>query len=638
MSCQHVPAEGDSRMGGSDNGSTAEEKASSADSAEEAIDVRERIRAATRFLEDDKLEAARREIAPLVREGRLPSEVNALLTEIEARRRTMEGRMTPEASNRLALDEVKAGLAIPENYGKTVEIPPMDPDVELPPGPMEELVNSPVSMDLEEADVAEIIEELSRIENMNIIADQALAGDAAAEGAEGEDGGFPPEGGGGGPTLTVKVREVPLREVLSYISRNMGIAFHVGSNIIWVTQTDGNTDNAPKLHTRVYKLRRGLIPGPASAGGDTGSGLGATAGGGDEYMDLDLEDALSYVLTDAEDPFRLFPKRNLLLARGTLEQLRRVEEMLRDFDIRPQQVLIEARFVTISHADLMRVSMDWSAISVDSDDASASLQPRISIGQQGSQSTEFSGDGSALSLSGVLGEVDFDVVIEAMRQTSSFRTLSAPRITVINNHEAEIKKGYTLRYWEEWQVQEANIDTGEDSEVNAEDLFFFEPVGSPQSENIGLSLKVRVNIGHDIETVLLSLTPASTQLDGFFNYGTGGDPEELLDDQGNIEDADSPRSYQLPKVTENSLATTVLAKSGQTVVLGGMIETREISQEKKVPFIGDIPLLGRFFRSEEDVSEPQHLLVFVTPRIINENGEFVRVNDLSPASPAGSNQ
>lgn len=643
VSCQHLPAEAD---GGRPGEVPPPEVSGSAEAG--TYDVRRRVRNATRFLEQDKLEAARREIAPLVQEGVLPQEVESLMAEIEHRRSLMAGRLTPASSERVALQEVNAGLTLPETYGRTVTIPPTDRDIELPSGPMEELVNSPVSMDFEDADVTEIIETLSRIENMNIIADQALMQqgevpeEAAGLGAPGPD-----EGAAGDlPTLTVKVQDVPLREILSYISRNMGIAFHVGRNVIWVTQSDGERDNAPKLYTRIYKLRRGLIPGPTGGGGGGGGGgLGASAGGGDEYTDLDLEDALSYVLVDAEDPFRLFPKRNLLIARGTLEQLRRAEEILRSFDIRPKQVLIEARFVTISHADLMRLSFDWGTVGVTNPDGSgttlhsATVAPNIALGPEASQSTAFSGSGSALNLAGVLGEVDFNLMIEAMQRTQSFRTLSAPRVTVINNHEAEIKKGYTLRYWEEWEAIEVDIDVDNDGEgggdgVNINDPFYYEPVGSPQSENIGLSLKVKVNIGHDSETVFLSLTPASTQLDGFFNYGTGGDPTELLEgDNNNNNDDVVRRSYQLPKVTENSLATTVVAKSGQTVVLGGMIETRVINQVRKVPFIGDIPLLGRFFRSDEDVNEPEHLLVFVTPRVINENGEFVRVNQDSEPFP-----
>ena len=597
---------------------------------------RRRILLASGFLEAGDLAAAREAVDPLVNEpyltGELGEQILDIMIEIRRRESMREGKLNQDSSRRVALDEVQAGLSLPENYGQTVTISPTATDIELPSGPMEDLVNSNVSMDFKNATVPEIIATLSRIENMNIIADQALL--EVPEAAGGGLGAPEPGGGVGGmPTLTVHVTDVPLREVLSYVSRNLGIDFHVGQNVIWVTQAEGNTDNAPELHTRTYKLRRGLIPGPAPSGGGMGSGLGASSGGGDEYSDLDLEDALSYVLVDAEDPFRLFPKRNLLVVRGTLEQLRRVEEILRDFDTRPKQVLIEARFVTISHADLMRLSFDWSTFGVDNPDGegttvhSARFDPGVAVGQEQSQSTIFKGLGSTLSLAGVIGELDFNVMMEAMRQTQSFRTLSAPRVTVINNHEAEIKKGYTLRYWEEWEVRDANVqvDADDDGDVTAPDLFSLEPVGSPQSENIGLSLKVKVNIGHDSETVFLSLTPASTQLEGFFNYGTGRDPEELLN--GAAADQNEGRSYQLPKITENSLATTVVANSGQTVVLGGMIETREIEQERKVPVLGDIPLLGRLFRSNEDVSEPEHLLVFVTPRIINERGEYVRVSE-----------
>ena len=81
----------------------------------------------------------------------------------------------------------------------------------------------------------------------------------------------------------------------------------------------------------------------------------------------------------------------------------------------------------------------------------------------------------------------------------------------------------------------------------------------------------------------------------------------------------------LPRTQEQTIATSVSINSGETVILGGMVENRETSTIRKIPLLGDIPFIGRFFTHTETTHEPTNLLIFVTATIINENGEYVLV-------------
>ncbi|MBR6373697.1 MAG: hypothetical protein IKS20_10995, partial [Victivallales bacterium] len=82
-------------------------------------------------------------------------------------------------------------------------------------------------------------------------------------------------------------------------------------------------------------------------------------------------------------------------------------------------------------------------------------------------------------------------------------------------------------------------------------------------------------------------------------------------------------SIKLPHTYEQSIVTTVSVASGQTVVLGGMLENKKTSTVQKVPILGDIPLLGWLFKHKVDQSTPMNLLVFVTATVINDKGQFV---------------
>jgi len=498
-----------------------------------------------------------------------------------------------ELTSRQALVEVDERLVLPESYGRTVVITGDNEPIVLPKGPMEELVNRRVTMQLRNADVVALAEALSEVDGLNIIRDDSLTGDK---------------------TATILVKDVPLHELLNYAARNMGIAFHVGDNAIWVTEAESQP-SGPSLETRIFRLRRGLIPaggGAAAGGGGGGDGEGLTFTGsslgsaGEE--DTELEDALEQVLADSpqEASYKIYRNRNLLVVRNSREKLRLVEQIVRDLDRIPPQVLIEARFVSLSHRDFFELGVDVNELLIDTGsklevDAS-SLFPV----------TEASDAlGGKLGLSGILGNTTYDVVLRALRQLDDTRTLSLPRVTVLNNHSASIFDGRRTYYYEDYDLE--SIDRGDGG--TEERLV---PTGEPAELEFGLSLGVTVSIGHDGETVLLALAPRlrSPDGDGFEEFAVG--------ESGNV---------RLPKYFESSVSTTVVVKSGQTVVLGGTMKTNESQIEKKTPFFGDLPLVGYLFRHTTEDTSPQHLLIFVTATIISPSGEFVQTVEAVPGVP-----
>lgn len=128
------------------------------------------------------------------------------------------------------------------------------------------------------------------------------------------------------------------------------------------------------------------------------------------------------------------------------------------------------------------------------------------------------------------------------------------------------------------------------------------PVGKPKEVALGYQLDVKVNVGNDGETVMLALRPKINDISGY----------EIFDDA------------KLPILDENTLETTVVVRSGETVVLGGMMTKIESSQKKSIPYLGDIPLLGKLFHTTESEDSPHHLLIFVNARVINSSGRFIK--------------
>lgn len=557
-------------------------------SPRDLADARRRVENAYAALAQGRVDDAEAAVAPLAGKGLRDVEVAQIQQEI-ARRRAADAAYIPERiSSGRVLQEVEERLRLPENYGRTVVISPAGGPLELPPGPMEQLVNRKVTMDLDKAPVSMILMALNQIDGLSLIADQALT-----------------EGAADGPALSVHVKDVPLRDVLGYIARNMGIAFHLGENVIWVTAADTPAGSGPQMETRFYRLRRGFVP---AAGGEA---------------DDDLQNALDAFMTQSPQgaAYRIFKNRNLLVVRDTRENQRHIEAFIRELDREPLQVLIEARFVTISHKGVRELGTTVQKLRNESSDDSIVKVFDASnnlFTQNAAAATTY------MSLTGILGSFEYDILVAALEETDETQTLSAPRLTVLNNRTATIHKGSDFYYWEEWETSTTTVTVNDTTYQNTTP----QPSGAPTKEETGVKLEVSPSIGNDGRTVILSLKPEITQFEKFYTYGTSSDPDPDQPEDGGSQET-SERGYQLPSFLKSSLDTTVTVASGDTVVLGGTLETTEQVTIKKTPWLGDLPLVGWLFKHRSVSNEPRHLLIFVTATIIDKSGRIAET-DVTP--------
>ncbi|NOY80390.1 MAG: hypothetical protein GXP31_05215 [Kiritimatiellaeota bacterium] len=576
--------------------------------AEKALDeAARRLAKAETLAGRGELAKAEEMLAPLLGKGILTDRVEKLRRQIEQRALQENFARAAERSHARALNEVRQRLILPDNYGRTVTISRDLGPVEMPQGPMEDLVNRKVSMTLTNAGVKDMVMALSKVEGLNIIADEALEEDKK---------------------LNISVKDVPLKELLSYIARNMGIAFYVGENTIWVTKSD-DAGGGPKLETRIYQIRSGFIPALSKSKGGGRSGGG---GGGDKGPsnpeDTELEDAIEGLL-NANPPdgamYQIFKSRNLLLVRNTRESLRTLEELLRAFDQPPLQVLIEARFLTIGEGDLAEIGLDIPEFSLDGRDLGDKAMIMTMDGVTKFKDFKNATNGANITLSGILGNHTYRAVLHALNEKSSTRTLSAPRITVVNNHTARIRKGDTMYYFEEYDLQSIQTTVQNGTAGTVTQLV---PSGSPTELELGITFTVKPSIGNDGKTIQLALEPDITQFIEWLNFQTSGDSGGTNNTNTNTANSNNTTEQpgglvSLPKINESKLQTTVVVNSGDTVVLGGTLESKHSKTVRKVPILGDIPYLGVLFRHTEEQTEPQHLLIFVTATVIGTSGDLM---------------
>jgi len=297
-------------------------------------------------------------------------------------------------------------------------------------------------------------------------------------------------------------------------------------------------------------------------------------------------------------------ERNLIVARSTREQLEVLEKLIKEFDQAIQQVLIEARFVTVSQPAFMQLGVLWET----GRQFGAPRSPTDFTGLVAPEQEPLLGLGIQETWTNILGSATLSATLTALEQSGESQTLSAPRLTVLNNRPARISDGKVQYYYEEYTVKTTI------TERNAASAFV--PSGKPAKLQAGVELDVLASISGDGQSILLALNPKVSQDVKLVTFATLSD----VDAEGNVV---STFDIRLPESRTQELSTRVVVRSGETVVMGGVLEREQSTFVESVPVLSSIPLIGPLFRRRTEVDRPRFLLIFVTATIVNERGEFI---------------
>ncbi len=534
------------------------------------------------------------------------------IREVEAKRSvfnpTIPSLMTEEKDRGLpaskdvrdTLDRIESTPYIPDSYGKIIREKGPLFDLDSAKGPMAKVLEKQVSIHLDNVALEAIILNLSQSAGVNIVADKSLP--ALKQ------------------QLSVNLDNVKLGELLKYIGRNYELQFQVGPELVWVV--DAKDPKRLMEETRFYRLRKGFLL-PAQLGAEEAIRTVTVANNvrtesetqkfkkfvNDEAPALPaLERAITNLFTGSKAYIDY--ERNLVVGRGTPEQLEVLEEIIKEFDRPIQQVLIEARFVTLSKPAFLQLGVLWETGRI-------STGPRTPVDYTGlvpSTSIPRMGVGISEVFTNVFGADTLAATITALEQSGESQTLSAPRLTVLNNRPASIQDGKVQYYYEEYQVKQTVQQYYTSSSLV--------PSGRPTKITAGSELNVMASISGDGQHIILALNPRVNTDVQLVKFAT------LTESQPTGQQ--STFDISLPQYRTQELATRVVIKSGETVVMGGVLERERSTLVEAVPVLGNLPVLGMFFRRRSEVDRPRYLLVFVTATIVTDSGEFL-VYDNGPA-------
>jgi general secretion pathway protein D len=287
---------------------------------------------------------------------------------------------------------------------------------------------------------------------------------------------------------------------------------------------------------------------------------------------------------------------NSILVIDHSENLRRIEEYLKMIDVPPKQVLIEARVVEVRLQGENALGINWQAFAEKGGFEIGQFRIGSTSGGPLEQNIPYKSThyppGPTLStdveepFTITVFDENINVVLKALANSYDTNILSAPRITTVNNRSAEIKIIQKL------------------------------PWAEPEVEMSEQGIAITWNINFEEVGIILKVTPTITD-DGKIAMELQPEVSEKVDDyQLTVVQGTTQIPYTVPVIDKRSADTKVVIGNGQTLIIGGLIKEKNTKGVTKVPILGDIPLLGWFFKSKKDTRDKTELLIFVSPTIV----------------------
>ena len=285
-------------------------------------------------------------------------------------------------------------------------------------------------------------------------------------------------------------------------------------------------------------------------------------------------------------------RQNALMVLAPLEYRRAIVELINKLDQPGRQVLVCAIIAEISLEDATALGVRFSQSGITPTRADNTIGIGGSRNAAGNATQPITGTKndllSSLFDTSVLNiGVDLNVLLQALAQTSKVTILSEPRIFTGDNQQAEFFDGQDIPF-----ITNSQVPTGANQNV----------VNSFDYRAVGIALRVRPRIT----------------------------PERDVDIKVNLElsSIDPSRTVNNQAVVDRRETTTqLIVKDGQTVVISGILRSEDSDVKRKIPLLGDIPLLGGLFQNSERTKTRTELVAFITPLVVNNVEDLKKIND-----------
>jgi type II secretion system protein D len=277
-------------------------------------------------------------------------------------------------------------------------------------------------------------------------------------------------------------------------------------------------------------------------------------------------------------------RTNALILMASATDMITIRDIIRQMDIMLSQVVVETAIISLTFGDEVETGVSWVQRAMQTGTSKDGSAPALIFATSGGGTDRpinpiGSGyQGSGANFLATLTDFNMDIILKAVQRDNRASVMNTPIITTLDNKEAVIESTQRVYYSDGVTYYSGSDNTTENI----------------KNEDIGVKLKVTPRINKS-GYIVLTIEQEWQELNGFQNLG----------------------DRDLPVIDTRKMGSDVAVQSGQTVVLGGLARKSKSRTTSKVPLLGDIPLLGWFFRSTSISDTRNELVIFLTPRVMD---------------------
>ncbi len=418
-----------------------------------------------------------------------------------------------------------------------------------------------ISVDFPDEDVRTILRNVADLFDLNLVIPDTLQG-----------------------RTSIKLSNITWRQVFEVVLEPLGYTYVEDRNIIRIKSIDELTTEP--VDTRVFVVNYAHAQ--------------------------DLQGSISPLVDSAAGGrIQVDVRSNALVITERPSRMNKIQEIIERLDKATDQVMIESKFIEITNSDVKNIGVNWASLSGYSASAGPFQRQWSHDVNSGVNSTSSTTADQTLTIPGGLsasnttsiaenfarvastGRMDtalfsadeFEVILSALKTQDDVKLVSNPTVVTLNNTNAKIAIGqrypipsYTF-----------NSQTGQ---RQLDDIEY---------EDIGINLDVTPQV-NSAGFINLNIIPEVSSTDRFAIV----------------------ENTEIPIIESRRTETTIMIKDGFTLAIGGLVENSTANRDTKVPLLGDLPGIGRFFSSNSDEMTQRNLIIFITAKTLNPDGSTYR--------------
>ena len=418
-----------------------------------------------------------------------------------------------------------------------------------------------LDLNFQDIEVRDVLELIADFKSLNLVASDSVQG-----------------------TITLNLNKVPWDQALDIIMRSKGLDMRKQGNILLIAPIEEIAEREQKeieskkkleelapLETYVARVKYAeakeiykFFNAPRAQA--NGSGQQRAGGGGGQGSTFSILSERGSAIVDE--------RTNTIILTDIGDKIDEFKRLLARIDIPVKQVLIEARIVKAESDFRKELGASWGL--AGSDQVDFSLGNSTSGTLEGILATDLgiSDPGASFSLSYLSNNLLIDLELSALESGGFGEIVSQPKVLTADKKKASIKSGVEIPY-------QAVTNNGDAAGAVVETQF----------KEAVLQLEVTPQITPDNRVIMDILV----KQDSVGSFTVNGEPA----------------------INVTEITTQALVGNGQTLVLGGIFQSEELTGDQKVPILGDLPLVGNLFKKQMRTRDKREILIFITPKIID---------------------